>query len=402
MNNVQKLIMSILFMNLGIHTNLWVDSSTILNRSEKLDIVELRIDPNYSTLIDSSNNAISTQTFLQLETNKNCEISYISKLQVSSNNFYILDENLNNLFIFNKNGKFLNKVNNNRKIDVKNIHSFSVSDSQNLLKINDSHSPYFYYFDLEGNFIKKEEKVNYDELDFTLTDYGEIIYKSFPSKEESPSSSENSFLSLKYLTNGTVKNIFPNELKGIYSEDIYETRNHFYSNTPNRPTFVMPYDYSVYEIDSLGTILERFKFIFPISNTIPKDFLIDEKYKGNRQNYLSNNNSIIYSFEDVYYNQNWITFNVINYGALLLNLQTLQLFSLDKSKIRYNDVSINLNYSRVLAMENDQIITAIYPNSIVSELKKANKKLFDSMPKELQNLKTSGFQNPILIFSKLN
>lgn len=204
------------------------------------------------------------------------------------------------------------------------------------------------------------------------------------------------------MTNRTVKNIFPNELKGIYSEDIYETRNHFYSNTPNRPTFVMPYDYSVYEIDSLGTILERFKFIFPISNTIPKDFLIDEKYKGNRQNYLSNNNSIIYSFEDVYYNQHWITFNVINYGALLLNLQTSQLFSLDKSKIRYNDVSINLNYSRVMAMENDQIITAIYPNNIVSELKKVNKKLFDSLPKELQNLKTSGFQNPILIFSKLN
>jgi len=396
MNNIIMLLFAL--NHYIIVPNLNVDSlnkQQVINRQKT---IELRVDPNFSTTIESFNTPFISQKFIQLETNKNCEISAINDLKMSSNNIYILDEILNTLFIFDKKGNFINKINaKNSKIE---ITKFSINDKHAQLKIEDRHSPYFHYFDLNGNFIKKEERTTYYVDDFTLADFGEIIYNGFVYKDNK-SEYSNNFLKLKsYNQDGGQKDIFPNDFKDVDRMDIFEINTHFSYNTPNKVTFVKPLDNSIYEIDSLGNIKEKFKFIFPLANSIPNDFLTNAKYNEKKQDFIVKNPSIIYGLENVFYTNKWITFKIRQYNTMLLNLESLELFSLNNSFVSFNGSLSQIPYNNILAIDDNHIVTVISNESLIYEKKKYNTEKLP-LPEDLQNLKTSAFENPTLVFSKI-
>lgn len=94
---------------------------------------------------------------IPLETNDNCLINTISKVEIYKNSIYILDEPSQQIFLFDKHGKFISKIGaiGNGPGEYIEIIDFTLDSIQELLYIPAINKVNIY--NLKGDFIKSEK-----------------------------------------------------------------------------------------------------------------------------------------------------------------------------------------------------------------------------------------------------
>ncbi len=93
---------------------------------------------------------------IQLETSKNCLISEVSQLEFFDDRIVVLDKISNSVFLFNKNGKFINRIGNvgyGPGEYIRPRHMF-VSKKNKNIKVYDPATRFLLIYDKDGVFIK--------------------------------------------------------------------------------------------------------------------------------------------------------------------------------------------------------------------------------------------------------
>ena len=200
---------------------------------------------------------------IPLETNSNSLLSSIDKIALFDSKIYILDDNVNTLYIFSEKGEFLNKINHQGKgpNEYLSVSYFSIDEpNRQLILFCDRPGKYMFY-NLEGGFMNE---VNVDVIDRTFEvlgdhiiqfNYRNPVYKYYFSVYKRPSL-EFIYEKMKipdyvrdYSSQGT---IYPNSNQSLHT--------YFYS----------PLDYNIFKVTQDGiTVGYRLDFQ---KNNIPESF----------------------------------------------------------------------------------------------------------------------------------
>lgn len=364
-------------------------------------VIEIRIDPVAAEggvdmeLFDSI-------VYIPLETNRASEFSTITQLEVTKDDFIILDRTLNTLFFFNRDGSFSHKIDkNNESVPFKQLRQFAVDRSRDILTFQDSWTPYNYTFGLDGEFIEVVER-KLAPKDFALFNGFKVYYHPSFLGNRDDSTHFAGIVRYDAETDQHLGSYLPIE-SVRKNRDLLGVTRYFYQSDGGRLFFTQPYDYTIYEFDSFAVPHARYKIVLPLANTVPADFLTNSIYQGKWRDYLSANRSLIYSIEDVYVSGDWLTFYTapsIQGSAFLYNLATFELFNLKETLDSSVGVPVTGNLKPVLGM---------YDKALISELPFVTlKKLYDNtsrseqrdmFPPHINELMKKETYNPILRLS---
>ena len=227
-----------------------VDSSNAIILSEK----EAKEVMDFGMFIDSIE-------YIPLETGGDILIGRISKVIMHNDRFYLLDKSIaKSIFIFNKKGKHLNTISAlgrgpNEYIAPKNI---TIDKFNNELILVDTNDFSLHYYDLDGNFKRKEKcgvrfldcvKITREDLLMYTGTYWNIqdpelyryrIFIGNPSGQ------------LKWR--GFFKDEFYNKLIMTGSQHIHECGENI--------LFAAPLTNTIHQINPDGTAILRYKFVF--------------------------------------------------------------------------------------------------------------------------------------------
>lgn len=283
MNITKRILIVFLFFTL-----LSCNSNVNNKNSFKLKTINIEAENITNENIKSNKiryaNIISSKSvdYIPLETTKNSLIGKIDKILLIKDRIYILDKkNSKGVFVFNKQGGFLFKIQNQGKGpgEFMKIIDFNYNESSNELEIFDIIKRKILIYNLKGEFIKEIEAINSHAF-YPIEKNERYFYSKFlPNKEDLKL--KNNYRLIKTNNKGDIINnflSFKNET--IFKSRIINTYNSFYPIKDSKKLlFIESYNNNIYEID--GESL-NIKYVLNFNNSnIPKDFLesnINDKY----------------------------------------------------------------------------------------------------------------------------
>ncbi|SHF48309.1 6-bladed beta-propeller [Pedobacter caeni] len=387
----------------------------VQNFPDSLSRKEIRIDPSSATLETPTAELFDSVVYVPLQTIKQSIFSGIDQMEVTRKCYVILDESLNSIFLFTKDGKFYNKIVNSDKTvesSYKKIGKFVVDEKKEEISFLDPHSFYRFYYSFEGKYLRKTPKVISGEdfyhmstgLDIYLRSANQMLYRSNKAFFESkPKEATNSILvvdSLKKIRYGYL----PLDTSIVALDDLYGVAQTFYNNHSGKITLSIPYNYNIYEIDSIGKMTSTYRFVLPAMNSLPNDFMKNPIYKGNRISYLNNNKNAVYSITDFYQGNKLVTFRLVNsmdlHNFLLYNLQTAELISMIEIMPDHTCFKLPIVQRRIYGVaDSNSFISALSASTLFSAKEKLrkDKNWEKQLPQHLKNFyKGDQLQNPVL------
>lgn len=382
---------------------------------DSLNRKEIRIDPSSATLETPAAELFDSVVYVPLQTIKQSIFSNIDQMEVTRKCYVILDESLNTIFLFTKDGKFYNKIVNTDKVaegTFKKIGKFVVDEKREEISFLDPHSFYRFYYSFEGKYLRKMPKVISGEdfyhmstgLDIYLRSANQILYRSNKAFFESnPTVATSNILvldSLKKIRYGYL----PLDTSTVALDDLYGVAQTFYNNHNGRVTLSIPYNYNIYEIDSIGKMSNTYRFVLPAMNSLPNDFMKNPVYKANRVSYLNNNKNAVYSITDFYQGDKLVTFRLVNaldlHNFLLYNLETAELISMIEIMPDHACFKLPMVQRRIYAAANNHFfISALSASTLFSAKEKLrkDKNWEKQLPQHLKKFyKGDQLQNPVL------
>lgn len=284
---------------------------------------EIRIDPTSVPVVKTSG-FLDSIVYLPLETTANSAFGEVTQMEVTDKYFIIWDKVTNAILFFTKKGKFHSKISNKDKsvkVPYKEISQFAVNEKEQLITVDDRHSQYEYYYDLEGKSKGFQEKKHYLNNFCSFNGVEVQFWNYYPGQKKPTNSLAGSVTISK---NGVSKDYLPYNIKVIDNADQYGTDQCFYNNQNGRFNFTRTYDYTVYSIDSTGKFSADYKFILPAVNTAPDDFLDNPKYQGKRVAYTQEHTDLLFGITDFYVHGENIAFRTTGIGSNIISIYNLK------------------------------------------------------------------------------
>ncbi|WP_316824164.1 MULTISPECIES: 6-bladed beta-propeller [Pedobacter] len=313
-------------------------SSSTLAQKVKIDssqVITLRIDPG-----DARGTSISDifdeVEFIPLESKKESVFGKIKQLEIAENRFVIFDEDTKNIFIFDRNGKFIAKINQGKintigKQEDQMFYGFQIRKvgSKSLITIQAGKSSVF--FDLDGSLVKKEP-ANKKEWDIVYRFPGSgIVVRS---NELIKSNMDSSYYELVLYNseNRFLTAFFPFALNKIINDDLINSGKVFFDYGSSSEVFYTRYfENNIYRIGEKKAEL-AYRFILPEKYSLPDGFIENSSYKGKRMEYLMKNRDKFYGIFNTYTCGDNLFFNFSSFGfdrkAFIYNLKDNQLMSI--------------------------------------------------------------------------
>lgn len=364
----------------------------------------IRIAPA-SALVTSDTLLFDSITYLPLETTRESEFSSITQLEVTDEHFIILDERLQTILFFNKDGTFYKKITPKDKdltTPYKFINRFTIDSANNLMWVDDSHSPYLFEFDLRGNFIKTFERQFSTGVDFSI--YNGLVFTYYGFDASSDTINIDSFSANLMVVDQKSRQLkssyFYFDPSQINYTNLFNARNFYKSG--NQLYFVRPYDYNIYLFDSSGGLHRLFSVILPIQHTLPSDFLSNSRFRNKWIQYTNENSQVVHTFSNIYKINGWLTFQIDGHDvsqSLLYGTKTGELY--DLNLLESSSLPMNGVYSSILANTGDALITAIHSNSLKVKYHNSTKETQSQTPSDIMEIMDMDFHNPILVLSYL-
>jgi len=375
------------------------DATMSLRRDSVTQPLEIRIDPV------SANGGIDAILFdsiqyVPLETNRQSEFSAISQLEVYKNYYIILDRNLNTLFFFRKDGSFSHKLDkDNANVPFTSISRFTIDKEKDVLSFDDLMNSRRYTLDLNTNSLTHQPR-NESYRDYISFDGYQLYYHL----QEDIGSDFASIVRFDAKTGRRLGSYLPAD-KARKNVSLAESFHHFYHSDQGHLLFTRPYDYTVYGFDSSAVPFIRYRFILPLSNVIPPDFLSNAVYYNKWSEYLRSNKSIIYSIQAVYQAENWLTFHLFptrKGGTFLYHLITGGLFNLGEIEDGATGLPIVERLKPVIGNDRGALISELSFLSLKKKYEEASKsERADLLPAQLNALMDRKSHNSILRLSYL-
>lgn len=299
--------------------------------SDTRETVEIRIDPTSALANEGISNIAESITYLPLQTTKESAFGDVTQLEVTDNLYIIWDKVSNCILFFDKKGGFVTKISSADRSLPKpylKIDHFTVNEAKNELMFNDRWSPYLYFFTLEGKFIKCVEKPEY--LGYSYINFGDfgVYYQSYKTDFLKKMKAPLGNLIIKDKNNNAAV-LLPIDTTSIkdFREVLGVDRN-LYDNHDGVVYITNTYDYKVYSLDTKAKVRTAFRFVMPALNTLPDDFLTNDKYKGQRKAYTNAKGDVIYALTNFYKRGNNLLFNFKGHSrdqTMSFNLKTQNL-----------------------------------------------------------------------------
>ncbi|SHF48331.1 6-bladed beta-propeller [Pedobacter caeni] len=373
----------------------------------KIDPAKTEEDPLGSAILDSV-------VYLPLETTGESMFSNINQLEVTKSYYIIADETTNSILLFTKNGRFYSKISNRgHKVEdsYKKIDKFAVNESKLQVIFADQHTDYIFYYAFDGKFLKKVKKDFNSEGYYALSENHTCFYRSTDQmlyRSAAQYFARNKEAERSRIVVANQKEIkkwyLPIDTIGLGPDDLYGVSQYFYNRHAGKVTLTLPYDYNVYEIDSAGQLFNSYRFVLPMKDVLPADFLISDEYKGKRIRYLEKHKPFVYAIADFYKVGNYITFRPINgldlHNYLLYNLSSKKLFSIGTIVSDSLSFKLPLTEGRIYGVEPDQALVSLVASSSLFKAKlylSGNEQWDKSLPPVLKKFFSgTNFQNPVL------
>jgi len=335
--------------------------------TEKFKTISIDIDNEEKVLKVSE--YIANIDFVKLESNINCLIGAINKIEVHNNYIYILDRSISkSLFVFKKNGEFVKKIGKKGKGpgEYITIWDFFILDDNKLI-ISD---------------ISQQKIMFYDNFNFTH-------FKRIKYMTESVVKNDSLFYFNLFAQNNTTDLVIKNyKFKTIKEKFIGLPNNkhlltgiNSFRNYKDSITYVRRFENKIYRLKGLK-LMPKFYFDFG-----------DKKmtYQATKFSNSEDLNNIPYLFTDYYESKKYIVFTFSyknNISTCLYNKTTEEL---KHSKVVLNDIvkgSPNPQYIN----NNDESIFGLIEASDLMGMDKVVKKKYG-----LTDIKET--DNPIITFS---
>lgn len=374
------------------------------------DYLKISYDSEQAKTFDQSG-LIDTVIYLPLETRRDCEFSHIDQLEVSKSHFIILDKGANEIFFYDKKGRFVNKIspyNKDIPTPYQAIQRISIDKKKGVLAFNDIHSDKIYEFDLDAKFLNQRTRTISDDNknDFHVFDHNEISLNYFYSaavekQDQLPA------ITVKNNSNNNTFNYLYYNPNIIDHEDFIGLNKYFYDSNLNYLLIAKPYDYTIYRYDTKNILTKYFTLELPAERSLPEDFISSEFYSAKRIKYLKGNHAVIYSIADIYEAGNWMSLRTYSTG----NITNYLYYKTNKKLLDLNYiVSTNRTYflpiigREILGVDRDYFVStvpcALLIKFITEEIGK--KDYWNSLPESLKAIyKAGNDQNNILLLTKL-
>jgi 6-bladed beta-propeller len=260
----------------------------------------LRIDPG--TAVGGTAGQIFDEViYTPLETKKESLFGEVTQLAVVDKYFIVRDATTNSIYIFYRNGKFHSKIKGgDYSINMDNyLYPFSINPSTKEISFRRGQNQVMHY-NFDGKKMR-EEKAVFSTVQFCFLSPDWVAYDQYDvSKYEADSIDYELKLVKK---NKIFEHAFPyNKRSGpLHNNDrLYVNHSPFYETGNDTSVFYgRVYDYNTYIITP-GFIRNAYRFIIPLTNSLPDDFVTNTTAYGNRAKYIRNHPHLVYNITYTY------------------------------------------------------------------------------------------------------
>lgn len=336
-----------------------------------------------------------------LETNSNCLISKISQLYFFSNKIFVLDQNTKNIFVFNNEGHFLNKIGTKGNGPGEYIRplNFIISKRDSLLKVYDSAGKKILSYNFNGEFIGEiyinKYLSSFGEWNNGLSGYWGYLAGDL--NEEIREKQKESIKFIRFDSTGREIQAYEGDkvVDNLYLKDCYIT-----SENNNRIYFVEPYSDKIFSFNGEKVIpIHHIDFS---GNFIPPNYLkkitklnSKESSSANEVNELINR--YVFFFLRFFENDNWIYCYTPFKGTSIIHNK------ITKKEITFHNQPFKKNgyetFFWPLLLSENRIYSAPNPSELFDLLKDSGRQKYSeerilSLRKLLKNVNEN--DNPII------
>jgi len=419
MKNYQRSALAVLLICIIIQACKQNSSKGMLNGTYIADtsmLQTIKIDPALAAEEVLSSSVFDSILYLPLETTSQSMFSEVSQLEVTKDFYIILDVATKSILFFNKEGKFHSKITNdnkNNEVTFSKLHGFTVDENKNEIIINDVYSNKEYVYDFEGKYLRftnrsvRSESCTYLGNDRFIASRSVdlMLYKADTVFFSNNKDAEFSRV-ITYGESGSPDRWYlPVDTSVFELNELYNVDQNFFTGLNGGTFFSLPYDYRIYEIDSVGQFKNNFKLILPEELSLPSDFMYNDNYKHKRIKFLDNNKEIVYAITDFYQIGDQAIFRSVSgndlYANYLYHLKTKRLLKVD------HIISDKLSYK--LPIFGKRVHSATKEHALISSLDAAQLfrvKVFigadpeweQQIPEKLKIFyRGNNLQNPVLV-----
>lgn len=201
---------------------------------------------------------------LFLETTNDCLLAEISSLQIYKDKIYILDSETESIYIFDNNGKYVNKINNIGQGPQEYIHieSFDIDTLNDKLILFCDNK--IQYYNTNSNELFKEIKNNYFGIQKKYIE--DNIYANYAGNMKTDQVKYN----LQFIKNNHIINEFFQIKHEVSGYNLSQNNNFGMKNNKQNIWFSTPFQDTVYQIYK-GNIKQKIAIDFS-SKKIPNNF----------------------------------------------------------------------------------------------------------------------------------
>lgn len=399
-------------------TVIYIFCSTVCSaqfaKIDSTNVKKLRIDPQAAKGIPVSA-LFQNIKFIPLETNKESIFGQITKLEVLKDRLVILDYDTWSVLIFDKNGKYINKITDKTisalgsTIPPGSKHAFSgfittTTDNGDFIDIPGKNV--IFRFNKDGVFKEKIPGI-----------YENIIYQIQDGKITSGfTTDKDTYYEFSVMSKTDTGKFFPFKLKRYEEDEYIITGPKFdYVKGANRMLFHNYYSYDLFDVSKAGVAF-KYQIILPDDIALPKDFLSNPVYRLKKEQYFSDNRKKVYGLSGCYEIGDYLYFTLSTMiqqrgikESLAYNLKTGELISLqdinpDKQSyfLPINDSPVDYNFLRrgfdYYDPYNNNLYTSISSAAMI-RLDKQNTNKDKRYPKPLADYfkNADNTKNPIII-----
>lgn len=365
-----------------------VDKSSM----KKISIID---NYNQNQLELKGKTTIETAWYVPLETTEKNLIGDITKIEITENKIFILDDRTSNLFVFSKDGKFLNRIGEKGKgpREYRVVRDFTIDKQNEKVIIYDDMISKLLYYNYDGEFTKKEN-FPFRFWNFCLNKDTFFFYTGSSDNMHLPYV-EKFNIAIRDL-NDTFTNKFAIPVNPKRAN--FVASNHFSSNSQST-TFSLGVDKNIIYGLSSDKVLAMYKIDFG-KREINENHLQDDLFRKSIMKECTNLNLALYNGNHLI-SENYVYFkfifnNIFNHVIYNKNSGNILVWN----KFDSNDPYSLFKIAPLYITHNEDIFVTTIDPFILSQI---STKIVDNKSEKFKQLYSSVKEgdNPILLFYKV-
>lgn len=279
-----------------------------ISESIVLDFSQVEIDDKF--LLSDIFKSIKA---IPLETNDSCLISDIARVRFIDNKFFILDSRQNIIFIFDSNGRYLNKINKKGEgpQEYINIQGFDVDEKRHRVCLYSAYKGLMYY-DYEGNFIQQQQMPCKCNDLIIVNEY--VVLQCGQNHNTIDDTSQDYMLAVYNQENFSTKGFISFDMAKLGAVHFFYDQQRYFTSLKNEALFFYPFWNTIYSIKD-GEVTPKYKLSFG-DITLPENYVDDFPSVEKAYDELFKSRKYVYAFNSGWENERYFSIRATIKGLM--------------------------------------------------------------------------------------